>query len=105
MNMASGGLQTRLRLWCLRGEKKHQEQRPESCGALSAFLIHSFFSFLSEGRKLKVEKRLKAGDGRKKLCSVPWEAGAANPGEVPGGSARPPAVNAAVTANCNGVMQ
>lgn len=52
-----------------------------------------------------MEKRLKAGDERKKLCSVPWEAGAANPGEVPGGSARPPAVNAAVTANCDGVMQ
>lgn len=27
-----------------------------------------------------METRLKAGDEREKLCSVPWEAGAANPG-------------------------
>lgn len=50
--MAISGPQTRLRLWCLRGEKKCQEQKPLKVALLSqsAFLIHSLSSFLSEGR-------------------------------------------------------
>lgn len=50
--MAISGLQTRLQLWCLRGEKKGQEQKPLKGASVcqSAFLIHSFSSFLLEVR-------------------------------------------------------
>lgn len=82
MNMASGGLQTRLRLWCLRGEMSGEAcELRGSASQLSSFTV---FPFLSEGRRLKVEKRLKAGDERKELCSVPWEAGAAHRGRCQG---------------------
>lgn len=42
-----------------------------------------------------MEKRLKAGDERKKLCSLLWEGGAVKQGEGAGGQppcAMPPAV-------------
>lgn len=38
---------------------------------------------------MKVEKRLKAGDERKKLCSLLWEAGAA---KWEGAGGQPPVV-------------
>lgn len=72
--MAISGLQTRLRLWCLGGEKKCQEQKPLKVALVcqSAFLIHSLFSFLWEVREeveeVKVGRRLKAGYQRKRPC-------------------------------------
>lgn len=52
VKMAISGPQTRPRLWCLRGEKKHPEQRPLKVALVcqSAFLIHSF-PFLLEVRE------------------------------------------------------
>lgn len=64
--MAMGGLQTRLRLWCL----------VKSRSPRAAWLVcfpHSQFgfpSFLRAGiEEVKAEKRLKAGDERKEPCS------------------------------------
>lgn len=87
--MAISGLQTRLRLWCLGGEKKCQEQKPLKVALVcqSAFFIHSLFSFLWEVREeieeVKVGRRLKAGY-QKKAVSLFWAAGA-EPGEGAGG--------------------
>lgn len=92
--MAISGQQTRLRLWCLGGEKKCQEQKPLKVALVcqSAFLIHSLFSFLWEVREeveeVKVGRRFECRVSKKKAVSLLWAAGA-EPGEGAGGQPVP----------------
>lgn len=92
--MAISGPQTRLRLWCLGGEKKCQEQKPQKVALVCqpAPLIHSLFAFLwevrEEAEEVKVGRRLKTGYQRKRPLFLLWAAGA-EPGEGAGGQPVP----------------
>lgn len=69
--MAISGLQTRLQLWCLRGEKKGQEQKPLKGASFvsqhSSFTVFlpSFWRGGEKAEEVRVGKRLKTGYEKK----------------------------------------
>lgn len=98
--MAMGGLQTGRGFGAEEVKERSRAEPPRDRAAWSVSFPHSQFVFFpsllrGEVEEVKVEKRLKAGDERKKLCSLLWEGGAAKQGEGAGGQppcAMPPAV-------------